>query len=510
MKKERATKQKQNYQGLGARVLAAGLSAVILAASGIGSSVQAAETKDEMTYYEWTWVHDIGKVYVDSGKGTIIRTMLCYNHDGYRYISGEPSDWGSKNNWNTGITMDSDRQVFPDEGQWLTDNGRGAPYFVCAQQRDKDNSQEPMVKIMPGRTTTTTNKLGQPSFQEYCDGHSIKFDDDDLAWTNSGKGIDDYNCTIKGKSWHHDARVLNIFHNERGRDPVLKTYPGHLSADYETDEDDRWKFWLYQGKEKKFARYPDGIAVQGGQVTAMTVPSVLPEGTLTTVNPGSVLSVNSTVFLGGKIVVDGGTLVLQEGAKLMTYSRFDAKAGTGCIEVKNGGSIVVMNNAKLALGKTNSTSTSQSEVGQVKLTDGGKIYNFGFIMVNRFIMNDHASVENRKGGEMHLGYQLTDIGAARYYFNKSYADCLCTTNGNGGSLISASESKVQSMKGEDVLVVNKGKITLSSIYNVTAEFTSVVEGNAPTTTTAIADAEAQKNNTNPYAFKNSMRKENSF
>ncbi len=483
MKRINALQKKQNAGSCSARVAAAALSAVIFAMETMGVQAQAAETKDEMIYYEWTAVSNLTSVYMRPAKNTIVRTMLCWDHEGLTYISGQPSDWGKKNNWEYGVKFSEDRQVFDAEDNWLTDNGRGAPYFVVAHQQDKDNSNEPMVKIMPGKTTASKNKNGQPSYKESCDGHSIKFSSDDLAWTNSGKTIDSYNCTLKGKEWRNSNRVLNIFHNEWGRDPVLLKYGRHLSAEYETNESKRSKIWLYSGKEVPFTRYPTGITVYSGQVTALTIPSILPEGTVTNVYSGAVLSINSNVFLNGKIIVDGGTLVVQEGAKLMTYSRDNAKAGTGCIEVKNGGSIVVMNDAKLALGRTNYTSTAQNQIGQIKLTDGGKIYNFGFIMVNRFIMNDHASVENRRGAELHLGYQMTDLGASRFYFNNDYKACLCTTTGNGASLISASENCVSSMAKEDVLVVNKGKITLSSAYNETADFVSVIEGDSPEYTT---------------------------
>ena len=485
MKKKNALTYKQDQACFTVRALAAFLSAVIVFGTAMSPQVKAAESKDEMTYYEWKIVNNLTTTYHNPNQNTIIRTMLCWDNGGNKYyVSGHPSNFGDKNNWYSIVNMNNDRQVFDGEEKWLTDNGRGAPYFVVAHKKDGDNSNEPMVKILTGETNTTQNRQGQPSYKEVCTNYSVKFDDDDLGWTNSGKSIGDYNCTLKGKKWHGNGRVINIFHNESGRDPVLKIKSDHLSADYETDEDDRWKFWLYEGKEVKYARYPDGIWCNSGQVTALTVPSVLPEGTLTTVNAGSVLSVNANVFLNGKIVVDGGTLVLQEGSTLMTYSRDEAKAGTGCIEVKNGGSIVVMNNARMALGRTNYIDISQSETGQIKLTNGGKIYNFGFIMTGRLIMNDHASIENRKGGEIHLGYQLTDIGGLRFYYRDNYKNCLCTTTGSGGSLVSSAADQIKSMEGEDVLVVNKGTITLSSAFSLASGFTTVVEGNAPLSTSA--------------------------
>ncbi|MBO4337319.1 MAG: hypothetical protein J5842_04530, partial [Lachnospiraceae bacterium] len=235
----------------------------------------------------------------------------------------------------------------------------------------------------------------------------------------------------------------------------------------------------------KFNRYPAGIHCYSGQVTALKKNSILPEKTVTKIESGSVLTINSTVFLNGKIEVDGGTLVVQEGATLMTYSRNKAYEGSGSIEVKNGGSIVVMNKGRVALGRLDSSSAECSQIGQIKLTSGGKLYNFGTTMVNRLIMNDSAEIENRAGSVLYAGYQFTDVGAARFYYNTDWqaVGMRMTNSGSGGTLISAAENGVQSMEGQNLRIVNKGTIYLSSVYDSRSGFEKLIEGNAAKKTT---------------------------
>jgi len=449
------------------------------------AEVLAADTYDELTYYEWTVVGNINTTYKTPAKNTIIRSMLCFSNQGVRYISGH-GDFSQHDNWTSAIAMSDDRQVNDGEDYWLTDNGRGAPFFVVGHEGDSDNSNEPYVLISAGETTAQTAANGMVSYKENRTSWDVSFDDNDLEWKGWGANVGSYKLTIKGNGWHDNARGFNVFHNEWGRDPVLRTQSWKLDAHYQTDEDARSKFWAYTGKEVKFIRYPSGIWVNGGQVTALTKNSVLPEGTVTTVNKGAVMSINSTSFLNGKIVVDGGTLVIQEGATLMTYSRDTPKSGSGSIEVKNGGSLVVMNNARVALGRTDPSSTAYSNVGQLKLTDGGKMYNFGFVMVNRLIMNSDAEIENRRGAELHAGYQLTDKGAARFYFKKDYkaANMLVTNTGTGGSLISADEGSVKSVSDENIKITNKGTITFSSVYSTDCMMSSLIEGNKASFTIA--------------------------
>ncbi|MBR4760110.1 MAG: hypothetical protein IK078_08210 [Lachnospiraceae bacterium] len=465
------------------RMLAAGLGALLFAQGFLQMGASAKETTDEMHFYEWTAVKDLTTTYYNPAAGTIIRSMLCHDNNGHKYSSGHPQDFNSENNYYSLVNFDSDRQVHYGELQWLTDNGRGAPYVEVGHAKDGDNDNDPKIYLHVGETVGRVDSHGYPAYTEKMLDWCVEFDDDDLHWRKKN-----YQVTINGKDSLENGAIkrFNLFHNESGRDPVLKIKDDHLSAEYETNESKRHKFYFYSGKEVSFTRYPMGIWVNGGQVTALTKNSVLPQGTVTTVNKGAVMSINSTTFINGKIVVDGGTLVIQEGATLMTYSRDGEREGTGCIDVKNGGSVVVMPKARMMLGRTDAYSTTGAALGQLKLTEGGKLYNFGEVITSRLIINDNAEIENRKSGSIYAGYQFDDIGMARYYFkDNNYKGYMKRKGGTGGSMISASESSVQSVEGENIRIVNDGSIKFSSVYDKACGVAEIIEGNRASYSKAV-------------------------
>ncbi len=482
IRKSKTDKNSRAYHA-GKRAAALVASAVFTASFLLQTMVSAAETADEMFFYEWTAVKDLTATYFNPAKGTIIRSMLCHENGGHKYSSGHPDNFGAENNYYSLVRFDDDRQVNYGELQWLTDNGRGAPYVEVGHAKDGDNDNDPKIYLHVGETTTSKDRFGYPVYKEKMLDWCVEFDSDDLHWRKKN-----YQVTINGNGWreNNQIRQFNLFHNESGRDPVLKIKDDHLSAEYETNEGKRHKFYFYAGKEISFTRYPAGIWVNGGQVTALTKNSGLPEGTVTTVNKGAVMSINSNSFLNGKIVVDGGTLVVQEGATLMNYSRDKQRDGSSSIEVKNGGSVVVMPNARLMLGRTDESIYTGSDVGQLLLTEGGKLYNFGLVITNRLIINHDAEIENRKSGMIYAGYQLDDIGLARFYFKKdTYKSKMKSVTGSNASLISASASGVKSVEGENIRIVNNGSIKFSSAYNTASGVANIVEGNKVTLSKAV-------------------------
>ncbi|MCR5283512.1 MAG: hypothetical protein K6E18_09090 [Lachnospiraceae bacterium] len=459
--------------------------------------VLAADTEDETIYYEWTAVNDVVGTF-NKAKNTKIRTMIVWNRDGIKYISGESFN----RRWYGVQSVADDRQMEWLEQKWLTDNGRGAPYFVTNNTLDKDNDYYPQVTIYQGRTDVNmVNKAGNtyPVYTEVMTRRRITSDDDYLDMKTEGhNNVTGVQWTVEGRGDSGGHKGCNIFQNVSGRDPVFKTNGDNLSAEYETREGKREWFYFYTGKEVPFNIYPAGIHCYSGQVTSLKKNSVLPEKTVTKVEEGAVLVVNSTTFLNGKIEVDGGTLLVQDGATLMAYSRQSSQTGTACVEVKNGGAFIVMNKGRVILCQTDPSALNVVQQGQIKLTEGGKLYNFGTTFCNRLIANSSAEIENRAGAVLYAGYQLTDLGMLRAYYNNNW---LAYRSPNKNSLISASESGAASMKAEGVRIVNKGTIytphveesqnndskkmtIVSSVINgvlSNSQFTSIedaVEGNA--------------------------------
>ena len=68
--------------------------------------VDAAETTDEITYYEWTGVTDIVGTF-NKTRDTSQRVMIAFDKDGKKYASGTAFN----KRWYGVVNMDNDRQV---------------------------------------------------------------------------------------------------------------------------------------------------------------------------------------------------------------------------------------------------------------------------------------------------------------------------------------------------------------------------------------------------------------
>ena len=81
IRKSKTDKNSRAYHA-GKRAAALVVTAVLTASSLLQTMVSAAETADEMFFYEWTAVKDLTATYFNPAKGTIIRSMLCHENGG--------------------------------------------------------------------------------------------------------------------------------------------------------------------------------------------------------------------------------------------------------------------------------------------------------------------------------------------------------------------------------------------------------------------------------------------
>lgn len=155
---------------------------------------------------------------------------------------------------------------------------------------------------------------------------------------------------------------------------------------------------------------------------------ILPETSTMIIQKGGILSVESNMINNGKIICDGGTIIIKpsekEGEPDGCISPFmDTKEGT--IEVKNGGTIIVMPGCKLftlsdkCMNDRNSKLYGYGAGGDpaLLLTSGATIINYG-LMVNSYAKMDSSSViENRKDGVI-LAAHVRTLKEALLYKSK--------------------------------------------------------------------------------------------
>ena len=276
--------------------------------------------------------------------------------------------------------------------------------------------------------------------------------------------------------------------------------------------------------------------VKAGKLLEIDEDSVVPEGKTITVMRDATLSVSAKLILNGRILVDGGSVIVRNGGKIFPYEEETTTNAHSCeICCREGGSLVVEKGGFVCIQQANMTDRSAfCNCGQLRLTDGGSLYNYGIVVVNRLILQDQAQVFNHDTRYLKLigmaaagtddmaagfdaGYEggttegnLDDAGNSvsetvyeqqrdelfiGYYFDQDGLDRLLTnetpdiwvdqdalassllTVGRCGSCISYYQNRQTDLKGHKIRIENGGGINLPKALAGQSDFTELVRGN---------------------------------
>ncbi len=160
-------------------------------------------------------------------------------------------------------------------------------------------------------------------------------------------------------------------------------------------------FKIFLGKEYKVGTLAEDFAVAKNQAQTLGKPLYyIPKGKTITVQSDAVLTIDGVVFNDGEIkVMDGGLLVIKDGAKLMPFTKKD----TGCGKITSEGSIVIGTNALLCGGSLNG----------VRIQRGG-VVNFGVLAGESIYAAEDYSIDNRDTGWVIAGHSPSSAARALY------------------------------------------------------------------------------------------------
>ncbi len=136
--------------------------------------------------------------------------------------------------------------------------------------------------------------------------------------------------------------------------------------------------------------------VKAGKILEIDEDSVVPEGKTITVMRDATLSVSAKLILNGRILVDGGSVIVRNGGRIFPFEEeVTTNAHSSEICCRAGGSLVVEKGGFVCLQQAEMTDRSAfCNCGQLRLTDGGSLYNYGIVVINRMILQDQAQVFN--------------------------------------------------------------------------------------------------------------------
>ena len=143
---------------------------------------------------------------------------------------------------------------------------------------------------------------------------------------------------------------------------------------------------------------------------------ILPETSKIIINEGGVLSVTTNLINNGKIINNGGTIIIKDGGCISPF----LDTNECVIECMNGGNIVVMPNGRLFclsdIYRTNPNLNTIVKKGacSLTLTGGSTLINYG-LLANSFCQIDKSSIiENRGDGVIIAACKRVNINKLLY------------------------------------------------------------------------------------------------
>ena len=208
-----------------------------------------------------------------------------------------------------------------------------------------------------------------------CNGWTSQVDVED---TQAVDGDDDntYNAWDRFNGSFNNAFEVYI-----GKQYVFSTLKGEKNPDFRGKMDETTGAGGILNVEKDTVLsvgetfYPD----RNGK-TQKSDGCVIPETSVVKVKEGGVLSVDGALINNGKIIIDGGTMIIRDNGSVAPYGQ----TSEGTIECMNGGTIIIMPNGRLFSVPNN------DNVPDVSLTGGSVLVNYG-LWVNHYAQVDGSS-----------------------------------------------------------------------------------------------------------------------
>ena len=172
------------------------------------------------------------------------------------------------------------------------------------------------------------------------------------------------------------------------------------------------EFTLYIGKPVVYPAVRQNYVVGEDQFMHISQNGAMLKNVTITVAKGGVLSIESWFMNNGRIIVDGGTLIVQNGSNPLGDEEADDTEDSvmmpfadihptvsGSLELRNGGELIVLTDARAVFSN-------------IKARSGSSILNNGLLLAE-IVDLEEATLENRKGMTMFIGYDFREIQGLR-------------------------------------------------------------------------------------------------
>ncbi|MCR5281837.1 MAG: hypothetical protein K6E18_00560 [Lachnospiraceae bacterium] len=454
----------------------------------VGLGSYFAEEKKSRTGYVWTAVSDLSELTESTGAagGEALRVMITWG-DTY-YISGAKAE----GRWYGRKMFLSDSTAVGSETVFFTDNGRGTP-FLKIDAADGVGSEGLAASILLGQTLVENGKSVEKNTGLFlgmsADGGLEAQKKQSGQWmikplSQDGKGRLFVQLVLQAE----DGSLRYLVPDEGGL--ILSEEPDagdDLFGDEEegSAQEGQKGVVLYLAETESIQTLSAQDGLDEDAYGEITKKSILPASQILTIEKNATLALEDTLILEGNIEVRGGTLLIREGGMLMSGMSADENDLTSRIQVFDGGAVVVEPLGRLYLGG-NGRAHSDAIDGQITLTSGGKLYNFGTTVLGRLVCEE-GRVENRNKSLLYLGYQFSKRGWNRFYLQQSdrqpkpwtAAGCRMGIEGFGRTMVSSVSSQPLLPAREKLCFVNEGNLWLGS--GIAADFglDALIDGNRP-------------------------------
>jgi hypothetical protein len=205
---------------------------------------------------------------------------------------------------------------------------------------------------------------------------------------------------------------VKLFYNETGwgRDTGFM-YSGNVLY----GKDVGWahsEFTLYVGKPVVYPAVRQNYVVGEDQFMHISQNGAMLKNVTITVAKGGVLSIESWFMNNGRIIVDGGTLIVQnasnplgdeeaddtEDSVMMPFADIHPTV-SGSLELKNGGELIVLPGTRAAFSSITATS-------------GSSVLNNGMLLAEKIDLHS-STLENREGMSLFVGYDFREMNIFR-------------------------------------------------------------------------------------------------
>lgn len=352
-------------------------------------------------FYQWNRVKSYKDLPTDTNK--TYRMMLVWG-DRY-YLEGD--DWRECENGmglyvnehsTSGAACGNVSQHYEiDLGvdTFYTVGGMGTPYLHYKKNNTKDSNDK-----CPMYTIQLAGVDDKPSDKWIHDGDNKIFIMDKQGEDTEGSlwGIIVGNG---GASTKNDAGVdkVKIFNDESsGYDTGFMCNGNCLYGDDDGSGWDYSSFTMYIGIPTVYPAVTKNYIVGADQTVRIAQNAAMYRNVTITVEKDGIFTIESWFMNNGSIIVDGGTLIVQNGGVLFPF--VDVGDYSGKLEIRNGGELVILPGSRAAFG-------------QLRATQGSSIVNRNMLMAETILLN-RSVLDNRESGSVFAGYDFRQMNTFRY------------------------------------------------------------------------------------------------